>query len=43
MIVLNKYKTQFEMKLKTNDFKAAKSESVTALKFKIKKAEMSEI
>ena len=43
MIVLNKYKTQFKIKLKTDNLKVTESESVTASKFKTKKAEMSEI
>ena len=42
VIALDKYKAQFEMKLETDDLKAAKSESATASKFKTKKAEMSE-
>ena len=42
MIVLNKYKAQFKMKLKTDDLKVTESESATALKSEIKKAEMSE-
>ena len=42
VIVLNKYKAQFEIKLKTDNLEVTKSESVTASKFKIKKAEMSE-
>ena len=41
--MLNKYKTQFETKWENNNLKAAKSESVTASKFKIKKVKMWEI
>ena len=42
MIVLNKYKIQFETKSETNNLKVTKSKSVTISKSKIKKVKMLE-
>ena len=42
VVVLNKYKAQFETKSETDNLEATESESVTASKSEIKKAEMLE-
>ena len=41
-VALNKYKTQFETKLKINNLEATESEFNTASKSEIKKVKMSE-